>query len=79
MRSPPCHDWHEVQWKLTLDIGEDGPVIWGKEGDGNIRFRQCLFTADHNDDLPYFFSIVMPSWHGPPLAMIDLKFNGDSP
>jgi hypothetical protein len=64
MRSPLCHDWPETQWRLTLDIGKYGPVIWGKEGGSNKRNQTMLFTADHSDDLPHFISIVMPSWQG---------------
>jgi hypothetical protein len=29
------------------------------------EFRRCLFTAENNDNLQYFFSIGMPSWHCP--------------
>jgi hypothetical protein len=43
MRSPPCHDQPDIQWRLTLNIDEDCPVMWGQEGGGNRRI-QTMFV-----------------------------------
>ncbi len=42
MQAHPCHDQPEICLRLTLDVGEDGPVMWGQGGSGNNRIQTML-------------------------------------
>ncbi len=57
---------------IGLKFNGDSPQIFvrmvlqygDKRAAATEKLRQCLFTAGHNDYLPYLFLIGMPSWHG---------------
>jgi hypothetical protein len=42
MRLPHCHWQPEIHIKLTLDVGQDGPVILGEKGHGTNYFQTML-------------------------------------
>ena len=37
--TPPCHDLSKICLRITLDIIEDGPVIWVQKGGSNNNIQ----------------------------------------
>jgi hypothetical protein len=62
MHPPHCHGWPEIHIRLTLDVGQRGPVILGGEGCGNNSFQTMLVHKQKSR------AIVENSLH--PLAII---------
>ena len=52
---PLCHDWPVIPLQLTLDVGEDGPVIWGWKGNGNNNIQTMLFCYKKSRKLAVTF------------------------
>jgi hypothetical protein len=82
MRPPHCHGRPEIYISLTLNIGKDGPVIFGEEGRGNNSFQTMLgiqkSKAIVENSLHPLAIILLPN-ASPRIAMGGLKLISDSP
>jgi hypothetical protein len=52
--TPLCHAWPKTCLRLTLDVSEDGSIIWGHEGGGNNNIQPMSVCYKNQENLTLF-------------------------